>query len=851
MDNPEATIQSNAAITAGIAALNAALTAGFAYAIVRMAGIPHSATSYSIWCGAFPFSIFLFSLLTYFLTVKFDCSDKLLRIDSNFSAASIVFLILLLSRQSWENFAFVAGLFYFAWIITRLTFFFQAFRQLNSRAQFHWAAILYTTSAVLIGPFIHVGTWSSRTWINLVCGICISVGIALFIRRTALFYAGSEKKENEYHANFIGWFALLSLPMLNHLNTCSQAQLSVLLMLIFLYLFQQRENTPVWAMYLSGIAAVLMPFSAGINYAGISLLIVITVIHEVITRRKDRIFLEIPGVIVFFLLGFLTWFTIQADSFHIGAYRWPFDAKAVLFSGLLDRRFGILFSSPLILLALIGYFLHIRTRKKIAAVPGPFLLLIIPSGFAWVQNGRGPLPIALLPFTCLLWPFAIHFFRQADGVITSTVRRFALFFGTAVSLLFAVFLSIYAQFAPTPSFLLNKLLEISHLNFTQFFPVFDPISFGWNRNLTLWVVATTAVIILTFLDRYIPAAFHSGDVKDFFFLLALSGVMLSLAAGTKYFREWRSLPDIQKVDLSAKNLKWVRLVNAPQPVWGVEMDSWMSNSIGVRQGQIVGEMVLTESAGKQLTFPIRAGIETAECMYTRPDVLANVQHKQPVIAKIEKIETDDTRIQTKFSYRAQWFFQSPIRLARIECRFLPESPESTVTLSFDGMKLKVRAPETNWGIPQTAPLHAPIRLNAGHDHAVVSLTHFNRSRAFRIVSDISNAAQLGNGVAVCRIRVEDAYHNVQEFELYSGTDTSEWAYDRKDMAGKIRHSKAKTALTKQAKDSSGKPFPAHAYSAIRYLDPECIPVKVTLEFPSDVQRFNPKINLNIYSITFL
>ncbi len=60
----------------------------------------------------------------------------------------------------------------------------------------------------------------------------------------------------------------------------------------------------------------------------------------------------------------------------------------------------------------------------------------------------------------------------------------------------------------------------------------------------------------------------------------------------------------------------------------LEVESFLSAGVDVPDGTIVGEVVVSDGTREE-TLPVRAGSDTAEWAYDRPDVRARVKHQQP------------------------------------------------------------------------------------------------------------------------------------------------------------------------------------------------------------------------------
>ncbi|MFQ5857202.1 MAG: YfhO family protein [Anaerolineae bacterium] len=71
------------------------------------------------------------------------------------------------------------------------------------------------------------------------------------------------------------------------------------------------------------------------------------------------------------------------------------------------------------------------------------------------------------------------------------------------------------------------------------------------------------------------------------------------------------------------------------PTWVevLELVSFTSQSADWSQGELVAEIVLTSREGRTVTLPIRAGQDTAEWAYDRSDVVEQIAHDRPPVAR--------------------------------------------------------------------------------------------------------------------------------------------------------------------------------------------------------------------------
>lgn len=65
---------------------------------------------------------------------------------------------------------------------------------------------------------------------------------------------------------------------------------------------------------------------------------------------------------------------------------------------------------------------------------------------------------------------------------------------------------------------------------------------------------------------------------------------------------------------------------------GLEIDSSLSQSVGLADGFVVANIKVSIDGGQVITIPLRAGNETAEWAYERTDVHSSIRHSEPPIA---------------------------------------------------------------------------------------------------------------------------------------------------------------------------------------------------------------------------
>ena len=128
----------------------------------------------------------------------------------------------------------------------------------------------------------------------------------------------------------------------------------------------------------------------------------------------------------------------------------------------------------------------------------------------------------------------------------------------------------------------------------------------------------------------LPSAFFEGDPRR----LELLGV------------RWVQVPDSAlRSELATKALrlyvepKVARFFPFPiTPTTEVRLISSLSEAVGLPQDEAVGFVHVRLTSGRELSFALRAGRETAEWAYDRPDVRAQVRHQRPQVADSWSVE---------------------------------------------------------------------------------------------------------------------------------------------------------------------------------------------------------------------
>ena len=92
---------------------------------------------------------------------------------------------------------------------------------------------------------------------------------------------------------------------------------------------------------------------------------------------------------------------------------------------------------------------------------------------------------------------------------------------------------------------------------------------------------------------------------------------------------------------------------------GLQVQSYLGNSAGLKDGQVAARILVTDTSGRSWSFDLRAGIETAEWAYDRPDVRSRVQHQRARVAMTWNLPTP------VHTYVADLTFPQPISVQQV------------------------------------------------------------------------------------------------------------------------------------------------------------------------------------------
>ncbi|MBN1355875.1 hypothetical protein JXA40_06340 [bacterium] len=834
-------------LAAGIAVLSGIL----ALYIWERTGIPELKAGKWIWCSLYPLSIFGFSLLVSLMVRGDPRLYSHLEQDGWFSLTVIPFLLMLVSWSVWDRWEFMFSLFYFGWIVMRGWSSLLLLNRLSPKRQHHFAMVLYAFVAFILALFQLPSFPDIRSVIVLIGGWAAVVVLAGLIRKISAAVVASNKSDPGV-SNGVGLLSILSLPLFTNLDSIRIEHFIGIAVLGFWLSLSLRGEQWLRIGYPAGIALLVLSSLSGPANWGIAIWAVMLIVVSGLKTRKHLAFLEITGSIAIVLGGVFGSVLIQNSMWLHNRFIWPVDIGAVLLAGLLDVKGGLLFASPSILFALTGLVWSFR-RTGVQ----PFLLrlgfaaAILPvAAVSLYRTGEGPRMVELIPSAMMIWPFAAVFLAEAKKPFAFAWTRFILIVSFCVSGLFFAFMALRDAYEPTVLSLLARYGELSDLNLEKYFPIFNHLTAGWSFSSGIWLLVFGLGIAVVSVERWLVRRELNGHWGEIAFLVLTILLIGAAMAATRDIQQWTALPITREIILDQQQTEMVILVDEPDPVWGIELISWLSHSVHLTQEQPVGRMTAFFLDGHSSEIWIRAGVETAERVFGRMDVLREIRHHQPQVYSMERFEMDDGSHQVKFAYRSRWYLDRPGVLRRIEFQMDPALFPSNVSLSVKGVRIRRMDAAMNWGSPQPVNLSQNLILDTANPEFATDLSGMPLVRKIRIVSNLSNAAEVPDGVAIARLEITGRSGVKIVHHLRIGADTSEWAYDRPDLIGKVRHSKASVAMSKRQQDAWDRVFLSHTYAATKTIHPPIAPAGIRIRYALP-PSICPNGQLAIYSITFL
>jgi hypothetical protein len=244
-------------------------------------------------------------------------------------------------------------------------------------------------------------------------------------------------------------------------------------------------------------------------------------------------------------------------------------------------------------------------------------------------------------------------------------------------------------------------------------------------------------------------------------------------------------------------------VAAPSvPCSDVILTSALSESEGVKQGQPVAKVLVWTKEGEVIERFLRAGEDTSEWAWERPDVRERVQHQKAPVA--ESFAIDGGSYQGHH-YLSRLELGGSYHVEKIALAYMAP------TASLHIFALSLSDPKTGTSFPlslEGSTLQAEPAKPAALQQAEFTLPPV-RCSAIKLVSFLENSTFVSQGQPVARVSVWTEEGEVIERLLRAGEDTSEWAWERPDLRKRVRHQKAPVAESFSVDEDP--PYQGHHY----------------------------------------
>ena len=120
----------------------------------------------------------------------------------------------------------------------------------------------------------------------------------------------------------------------------------------------------------------------------------------------------------------------------------------------------------------------------------------------------------------------------------------------------------------------------------------------------------------------------------------------------------------------------------------------------------------------------------------------------------------------------------------------------------------------------------------------------------RLVSNVANAAGIPTGVSIGQMIIRAIGGRQEVVEIRAGIDTAEWAYNRKDLLGRVQHAAPPAILSRRELDMDRNPFLSSMYLADYQFDRPLIPFSVTIRYVLS-EQVAPGAKLQVFSVMFM
>ncbi len=587
-----------------------------------------------------------------------------------------------------------------------------------------------------------------------------------------------------------------------------------------------------------------------LEFAGVAVWATIVGVYLVLRARDPNPFLKVTGFLVILIASIALAILVHDGKILEGDLVWHSSYYFGLIGTLLDAQHGILLTNPVSLMAIAGFGLAVFLfpGRLWQVWIGPWVSLAPILYRSIVSRGSPPMALESLPILVILWPFIVLLVNRNARPLAAGYWSSSVMAQSGLAVYFFSMLAGKEGFRADLSSLLVDWASVSDIDLSFYIPHFSTLSQTGSLSGLLWTITVLVMVVLFIFELTVLKRRLGGHWNQLVSLAFLTLGMLGVAAAVSYSGSWIRLDGMPKV-LSAGTEKQISLeISESRPVYSIRVHSFTSNSASMNQGAEVVNVTVDDGTDMPLEYPVRMGIDTAELAYDRSDVLKMIRHKRPWIARTwMQIMGYPVDVH---SYRTDISLQPPRPIRSISMSLSPRLESTDVKFTLDALGLQVEGPTVNWGKPVYCSQIGNVSLDRKQTHADYDLDHMPPVTRMRLVSNVANAAGIPTGVSIGQLIIRGVGDEQEVLEIRAGIETAEWAYNRKDLLGRVQHAAPPTILSKRELDMDRNQFLSSMYLADYHFTRPLIPYTVSIRYVLS-EQMAPGAKLQIFSVMFM
>jgi len=715
------------------------LSGVIAHLVWTHAQIPFVKMHRMIWCLSFPFALFAFSAVSSSVAFRHHRTGQVNRVDGWYSLATIPFIILLISWRNWINCQAVFSVFYFCFIVFRVSGLLWFLTQIDNRDRNRIYPVLFFLISAFTMPFFLLRPDVGNLLLELPVTIVSATVAAVFVSMTTRGVSGITGSK---YSGISGILVLVVMLLSSRSSMGMEILVLSALTACAFWIFEVAEFNPrIWFYPAFGAVLFLPPFW-GMEYFGISLWAWIASILFSAGMSRERRSLGISGASVLLLAGIVTAFLYQQGNIFSGEFRWQFNLPSLLPGVLLDSRNGLLMTFPFLLFPLMGYIWRIPTLSKrdwISWLGFPIILVPVVL-VSLVETGRFPEFCRLIPAILVLLLYTPRYISGRQTTLHVAFLRIVLLFSMTLGLYYFIQFVFSAQFCPGQQGFWDFILARSDLDFSGYFPLFSSLNSSFSPTIIVWSLLLVFVLLVLSLDQKVSKVSKNSYQVDAVFLILVAFILFAAVWATSRIRTWYILPLEKPVVLESG--EYTVEVNSDMLASSIKIHSSLAKSSRIIHGEIIGYIHVIGSDGFRTVFPVKAGIDTAEWAYERQDVRQSIRHGKPIIAESWLMRLQNGVEFQANLYESQFNLDSTVLIKKII--FVKQSSEKMKNVAFTVRKILIKTGETPGSLGKPWELKLPENLiidRTNSRYEMILPENFRYSR-LRIVSNLADAAEI-------------------------------------------------------------------------------------------------------------